>query len=107
MAITVTNVVGMTETQAREALSGLTIQVVYSSDSTKQNGVVLSQSAAEGTKLTKGATITLTVNQISTTDPNDEPEEPTTPEEPSNPPTNETTGGSTNTILTNTTGSAE
>ena len=75
MTITVPNVVGMTITEAREALSGLNIQTRYSTDSSQDNGVVLEQNIAEGTKLKKGGTIILTVNEIV-----DEPEEPDEPE---------------------------
>ena len=65
----------MTITEAREALSGLNIQTRYSTDSSQDNGVVLEQNIAEGTKLKKGGTIILTVNEIV-----DEPEEPDEPE---------------------------
>ncbi len=78
MTANVQNVVGKTEEQARSALSGFKIQVVYESDSTKADGIVLSQSVEPGTLLKKGETITITVNDIVET----EPEEPTTPENP-------------------------
>ena len=44
MSITIQNVVGMTEAQAKEALSGLNIQIVYESDLNSTNGIVLKQS---------------------------------------------------------------
>ena len=83
MSITITNVIGKSESSARKALNGLTIKVVYESDPTKANGVVLKQSLASGKKAKKGDTITLTINKIEepeTEDP-DEPEEPTNNEE--------------------------
>ena len=89
MGVTVPNVVGKTEAEARQALSGLTITVVYETDSTKANGVVLKQSVAEGTALKKGDAITITVNEVATMPP------PT--EEPSDPGANEI--GGTNTVV--------
>ena len=77
MGVTVPNVVGKTEAEAKQLLSGLKIEVVYSTDSTQPNGVVLSQSVAEGTAAKKGDAITITVNEITTTPP--ATEEPTTP----------------------------
>ena len=43
------------------------------------NGIVLEQSVAEGTKLKKGDTITITINEIS-----EEPEEPENTVDPGN-----------------------
>ena len=101
MTIEVVNVVGMTENAARSALSGLEIKVVYGNDSSKEDGVVLSQSLEAGAKASRGDTITITVNNISSNEPEDpEPEEPTNPgtEEPTEPdpeePTNPGTGDS-------------
>ena len=76
--VKVTNVVGKTEAQAKKALSGLNIQIVYESDPSKSNGVVLRQSVSAGKTLKKGDNITLTINEITT----QEPEEPEEPEEP-------------------------
>lgn len=73
MTIVVENVIGKTVSEAKKALSGLTVQIVYTSDSSKPDGVVLEQNISEGTKLKKGGTIILTVNDI---------EEPDIPEEP-------------------------
>ena len=97
MSVEVINVVGMTEAAARKALSGLNISVVYESDNSKENGVVLSQSVAAGKKLVQGDSITIIVNEVTATDPEDpttpedpgdsetDPEEPTTPETPTDP----------------------
>ena len=88
MTIEVKNVVGMMEEEARDTLSGLKIKIVYENDPTKENGVVLSQSAEEGTKLKRGDTITLTVNDVSEpTDPGggDEPTDNNEVEEPNSP----------------------
>ncbi len=64
MTANVENVVGKTEAEARKALSGFKLEIVYESDETKADGVVLSQSVKPGTLLKKGETITLTVNDI-------------------------------------------
>ena len=75
MSITVADVVGKSESEARKALEGLTIKIAYESDPTKSNGIVLKQSLTKGKKVTKGDTITLTINKI------EEPEEPIVNEE--------------------------
>lgn len=62
--ITVPNVYGKTEAEARKALSGLNINVTYKSDTTKANGVVLSQSIKANSVVSKQASITITVNKI-------------------------------------------
>ena len=77
MTLEVENVVGMIQSEARRALSGFNIEITYTSDASQQDGIVLEQSVKAGTKLKKGETITLTINDIQ-----DEPDEPTTPEEP-------------------------
>ena len=70
MGIEVKNVVGETLENARTALNGLEIEILYDSDPTRTNGVVLSQSVPEGTKLKRGDAITITVNEIAeTTEP--------------------------------------
>ena len=84
MTLEVKNVIGMIQSEARRALSGFNVEVTYISDPTQEDGVVIEQSVEAGTKLKKGGTITLTVNDIQ----EEEPEEPTTPEEPE-PGTNE------------------
>ena len=81
MTITVEDVVGMTISEARKALSGLNIQIIYSTDDSKPNGIILEQNIEEGTKLKKGGTIILTVNDVK--------EEPEEPEEPIPPDGNE------------------
>ncbi len=93
MAINVPNVEGMTLAEAKAKLTGLTVKTVYATDNTKENGIVLSQSIEPGEELIKGDSITLSINRVVET----EPEEPTTPvtntvtEEPSTPATNTTT----------------
>lgn len=73
--ITVVNVVGKTEAEAKTLLAGLNIQVIEGHDSTQANGVVLRQSLAEGTKVDRGVSIAITVNNI-TTSSGGEPEGP-------------------------------
>ena len=67
--ITVVNVVGKTEAAAKVALAGLSIQVIEGHDSTKANGIVISQSLTAGTKVEKGVKIVITVNKLTTTPP--------------------------------------
>lgn len=67
--VVVENVVGKTELEARTLLAGLTITVIEGHDATLANGVVLTQSIEAGTKVEKGVAITITVNKITTTDP--------------------------------------
>ena len=62
--VTITNLIGKTETEAKDALTGLTVKVVFSEDKSKANGVVLKQSLSAGTKAKKGSTITLTINEL-------------------------------------------
>ena len=76
MTMEVKSVVGKTLTEAKKDLSGFNIEITYTSDSTQENGIVLEQSVKAGTKLKKGETITLTVNEIL----DNEPETPDTPE---------------------------
>ena len=77
--IVVPNVIGKTETQAKDELREFSIQVVFGKDTTKPNGVVLKQSLSAGQSVVKGAKITLTINDIPVvTEP---PEEPTKNEE--------------------------
>lgn len=65
--ITVANVVGKTESEAKSALGKLTVNVEYKSDSSKTNGVVISQSIKAGSIVSKEAKITLVVNKITST----------------------------------------
>lgn len=71
--VTITNLIGKTETEAKDALTGLTVKVVFTEDKSKPDGVVLKQSLSAGTKAKKGSTITLTINEIKTSP--SEPEE--------------------------------
>ncbi len=96
MSVTVVNVIGKTETEARNLLSGLTITVVYENDATKTDGVVLTQSLANGTKAKKGDAITLTINKI-------EQEPPVETTNTVEPPTTNTVDTPTNVVDGNTT----
>lgn len=78
--IIVENVIGKTETAAKDALIGLNVKVIFEEDTSKTNGVVLKQSIAAGTSVDKKTTITLTINNITTSGGGDEPE----PDAPSN-----------------------
>ncbi len=69
--ITIPNLIGRTESQAKSALEGLNIQVVYETHSDQANGIVLRQSLEQGTKVDKGVAITIIVNKIATTQPPD------------------------------------
>lgn len=71
--ITVVNVVGKTEEEAKTALAGLNIQVIEGHDSTQANGVVLRQSLTEGTRVDKGVSIVITVNKITGSGGTDNP----------------------------------
>lgn len=62
--VVVENVVGKLEADAKLALAGLNVQVIEGHDSTKANGIVLTQSLTEGTKVEKGVSITITVNKL-------------------------------------------
>ena len=65
--ITVENVVGKTESEAKKILENLTIKIEYKSDNTKNNGIVLSQTLKAGSSVEKGTSITLTINKIQET----------------------------------------
>ncbi len=90
MGVTVENVIGLTESEARSKLSDLTITVEYVSDSTEENGVVVEQSVAAGTSLVKGDAITITVNKITTSVPSEPSEEDPDDSNAGNTGTNET-----------------
>lgn len=64
--IAVANVIGKTETAAKDELIGLTIKVIFEENTSKANGIVLKQSIEAGTLVKKGTTITLTINEITT-----------------------------------------
>lgn len=65
MTSVVPNVVGKTETEAKDELRGYNILVVFEDDPTQENGIVLKQSLQPGESVKKGATITITVNETS------------------------------------------
>lgn len=64
--VTVPNVIGKTESDAKSTLEALklTVNVKYSEDSTKSNGVVLTQSYPQNQTLKEGSLIDITVNKI-------------------------------------------
>ena len=63
--ITVPSVIGKSEAEAKETItdSGLKVVVEYSADTSKENGVVVSQSINEGKEVDENSTVTITVNQ--------------------------------------------
>ena len=65
--ILVPNVLGKTLEDAKKLLNGLTVNVKYSQDKTKSNGVVLSQSYPENQQLKEGELIDITVNRVEKT----------------------------------------
>ena len=64
--VTVPNVLGKTETDAKSSLEalGLSVNVKYSEDKTKSNGVVIAQSYPQNQTLKQGTLIDITVNKI-------------------------------------------
>ena len=60
------SVIGETEANARSRITelGLTVNVVYEEDTSKDNGVVLKQSVNSGTTVNEGTSVTITVNKI-------------------------------------------
>lgn len=62
--ITITNVVGKTESEAKKNLTDLNVKIEYKSDTTKTNGTVISQSLKAGSLVKNGTSIILTVNKI-------------------------------------------
>lgn len=60
----VPNVIGKKESEAKKALGSLKVSVEYKSDSSKANGVVLSQSIGPGSIVSKEAKIVIYVNKI-------------------------------------------
>lgn len=61
--VTIINLVGKKEEEAKTALAELTVQVIYETHQDKENGIVIKQSIEEGTKALKGTTIVITVNR--------------------------------------------
>lgn len=92
MTLTVPDVLGKTETQAKDELRGFKISIIFGNDPSKANGVVLKQSLKAGESVDKGANITLTINEISGGDNPPEGNE----EEPNDVNTNSVGGGNTN-----------
>ncbi len=80
--IVVANVIGKTETVAKDALIGLNINVTFAEDKSKANGVVLKQSLAEGTSVKKGTSITITINNITSSGGNEPQPQPQPEPEP-------------------------
>ena len=66
--VTVDNVVGKTEEEAKKILTDkkLEVNVEYGEDNTKDNGVVLKQSIESGTEVEENTKITLTINKVAT-----------------------------------------
>lgn len=64
--VTVPNVIGKTEADAKSSLEdlGLTVNVKYSEDNTKSNGVVIAQSYPQNQTLKQGSLVDITVNKI-------------------------------------------
>jgi len=67
--ITVPDLIGKTEAQAKVLLTGLNVSVFYETHGDKTNGTVIRQSLAKGTKVQKGVNIIITVNKIQTLPP--------------------------------------
>ena len=63
------SVLGKTEGDARQTLEGknLKVNVEYSEDTTKDNGIVLSQNIKSGENIDEGTEITITVNKLAET----------------------------------------
>ena len=64
--VTVPNVVGKTETEAKNQLQnlGLKVTVNYDEKATKNNGLVSYQSITSSSRVVKGTAITITVNKV-------------------------------------------
>ena len=67
--VTVTSVIGDTESAATKELENLGLNVIITEDEdkSKDNGTVIKQSISAGTEVEEGTSITLTVNQITET----------------------------------------
>lgn len=67
--VTMIDVTGKTETDAKKALEDLklVVNVGYSEDSSKDNGVVLKQTVEVGKVVDEGTTVTITVNKLAET----------------------------------------
>lgn len=64
--VDVPGVVGKTEQEAKNVLTaaGLKVNVNYSEDTTKDNGIVLSQGTEAGKSVEQNSTVTITVNKL-------------------------------------------
>ena len=82
--VTVPNVVGKTEAEAKSQLQnlGLKVTINYDEKATKNNGLVSYQSITSSSKVVKGTSITITVNKV---------KQNTTPQTNTTKPTNTTT----------------
>ncbi len=65
----VTSVIGKKEDEAKSILTelGLSVEIIYDEDSSKENGVVLKQSIDVGKEVEEGTSITLTINKLTET----------------------------------------
>lgn len=66
------NVIGKLLEDAKKQIEniGLKVEIKYSEDKTKKDGVVLKQSVQENEEVEKGTTVTLTINKLVSPDPN-------------------------------------
>ena len=71
-SVAVPNVIGMSETAARNALKDFKVSVKTVSVTSGTNGVVSKQNPTYGTKAEKGSTVTITVNKLIPTEDNTE-----------------------------------
>lgn len=67
--VTMIDVTGKTETDAKKALEdiGLVVNIGYSEDNSKDNGIVLKQTVEVGKVVDEGTTVTITVNKLAET----------------------------------------
>ena len=67
--VTMIDVTGKTEADAKKALEdmGLVVNIGYSEDSSKDNGIVLKQTVEVGKVIDEGTTVTITVNKLAET----------------------------------------
>lgn len=68
-SVIIPKLIGKTEEEAKVALAGLNVQVLYETHGDQANGIVIKQSFEEGTKVIKGVSIVITVNKVSVTPP--------------------------------------
>lgn len=67
--VTMIDVTGKTETDAKKVLEdiGLVVNIGYSEDNSKDNGIVLKQTVEVGKVVDEGTTVTITVNKLAET----------------------------------------